>query len=182
MGRTLGYNESPLTSNWINISSETRYPFSSIPSRPTRPGTWESQRRQMLTLDLAERAQTVWTESIMLDLKKERRLQFGAEYCKPNAVTIRNSYPIPSMDKCIHYLVDATNFSTLDASSGYWQVEFSELDCNKTAFASHHGESRFIRMSFGLKMPPRRPNTRWKSYFAWLSGSLYWSLDLIIIF
>lgn len=42
-------------------------------------------------------------------------------------------------------------FTTLDANSGYWQIEITEKDKNKTSVTSHHGLYRFVIMPFGLK-------------------------------
>lgn len=98
-------------------------------------------------------------------------------------MTIRDLYPMPCMDECIDLLGDATIYSTLDANSGYWQVEFAEEDHEKTAFMSDHGLFRFISMPFGLKNAPRTfqqaievllMNVKWKFSFVYL--------DVILIF
>lgn len=58
------------------------------------------------------------------------------------------------MDKGIDYLGDAAVFSTLDANSGYWQMEIGECDRDKFLFTSYHGRYRFIGMPFGLRNAP----------------------------
>jgi Reverse transcriptase (RNA-dependent DNA polymerase) len=67
-----------------------------------------------------------------------------------NALTIKDSYHLPRMDKCLDSLGDATSFSTLDCNSGYWQILMREEDQNKTAFVTHCGVNRFKSMLFGL--------------------------------
>lgn len=42
-------------------------------------------------------------------------------------------------------------FSTLSASSGYWQIEIDERDCDKTTFTSYHWLYRFICRLFVRK-------------------------------
>lgn len=72
-------------------------------------------------------------------------------YRKLNAVTKPDSYQKLRMDKCIESVGEAAIFSAMDANSGYWQVEIGEADRDKTAFTSHQGLCRFIRMSLGLR-------------------------------
>ncbi|CDF38306.1 unnamed protein product [Chondrus crispus] len=62
-------------------------------------------------------------------------MQFCVDYRKLNAVTVRDSYPLPRMGECIDSLGDAT-------------------DRDKTTFASHSGLYRFLRMPFALKNAP----------------------------
>lgn len=52
-------------------------------------------------------------------------------------------------------LGQTTVFSTLDASSGYWQAGIDDVDKEKNAFTSHHGLYRFVHMPFGLHNAPR---------------------------
>lgn len=60
---------------------------------------------------------------ILIFPKKDSSFRFCVDYHKPNVVTIRDSYPLPRMDECIDFLVEATAISTLDASSAYRQVK-----------------------------------------------------------
>lgn len=65
-------------------------------------------------------------------------LWFCVDYRRLNAVTERDSYPIPRKDECMDFLGKARIFSTLDAISGYWQIEMGEKDVDKSAFATHN--------------------------------------------
>lgn len=58
------------------------------------------------------------------------------------------------MDECIDSLSDATIFTTLEASCGYWKIEIDEADRDKTTFKSHHGLYRFIQTPLGLMNAP----------------------------
>lgn len=59
--------------------------------------------------------------------------------------------PISRTHECIDGLGEATVFYTLNASSGYRQIEIDERDRDKAAFLSHYGLYRLTRMLFGLK-------------------------------
>lgn len=79
------------------------------------------------------------------------------KYRKLNAIMVRDSYPISSMDKCVDYLEDAKVFLTLDASCGYWQVKIPEEGrgyTDMTTFTCHAALFRFFRMPFDLQNVP----------------------------
>ena len=109
---------------------------------------------RMLRDGVIEPSASEWASPIVLAEKKDGSLRFCVDYRKLNAVTVRDSYPIPRMDECIDSLGDATVFTTLDANSGYWQIPIAEEDRDKTTFVCHSGLFRFLRMPFGLKNAP----------------------------
>lgn len=51
----------------------------------------------------------------------------------------------------IGILGEATLFSTLNASSGYWQAKTDKRDVDKTAPVTHNGLYGYTRMIFGLE-------------------------------
>lgn len=60
---------------------------------------------------------------IFLCAEKDANLGFCVNYCKLDAVSVRDSYSIPGMDEFINSLGPVNVFLTLDADSGYWQIE-----------------------------------------------------------
>ena len=71
-----------------------------------------------------------------------------------NAITRKDAYPLPRVDDTLDTLSGAKWFSTLDLISGYWQVEMSPADQQKTAFCTHEGLFKFQVMPFGLCNAP----------------------------
>lgn len=59
-----------------------------------------------------------------------------ADYRKLNAVTIHNSYLLPIIIEFIDSRDYSKVFSTLNASSGYWQIEVDSSDLTKAEFLS----------------------------------------------
>jgi len=55
----------------------------------------------------------------------------SADYHKLNAVTQRDAYPLPRIDKTSDTLSGLRWFSTLDLLSRYWQVEMDPLPLTK---------------------------------------------------
>jgi Reverse transcriptase (RNA-dependent DNA polymerase) len=109
---------------------------------------------RMLTAGVIEPAVSEWASPVVLITKPDGSVRFCVDYRKLNALTIKDSYPLPRMDECLDSLGDATIFSTLDCNSGYWQILMKEEDRNKTAFVTHCGIHRFKRMPFGLCNAP----------------------------
>lgn len=70
--------------------------------------------------------------------KNNGTLRFCIDHGKLNVVTKRGSYPIPRLDEVVGSLDEAAIFSTLAASSRYWQANIDKAKKEKTAFASHH--------------------------------------------
>ena len=91
---------------------------------------------------------------MVLVKKKDGSIQFCVDYRKLNEVTIKVAYPLPRIDDSLDTLAGAYCFSTLDLASGYWQVEVSNEDKEKTAFAMHQGLYQFRVMPFGLCNAP----------------------------
>lgn len=61
-------------------------------------------------------------------------------------MAVKDSYPIPSMDKYIDLLGSAKVFSTSEAYSRYRKVSIKEQDRDKNAFVFHARTFRFRRM------------------------------------
>lgn len=76
------------------------------------------------------------------------------DYRKLNAVTKKDSYPLPRIDDTFDMLFGKKFFSTLDLASGYWQIELEEKSKEKTAFVVENNLFEFNRMSFGLCNAP----------------------------
>jgi len=70
-----------------------------------------------------------------------------------NAVTRKDAYPLLRVDDTLD-TAGAKWFSTLDLISGYWQVEMSPDDQEKTAFCTTDGLFEFKVMPFGLCNAP----------------------------
>ncbi len=71
-----------------------------------------------------------------------------------NDVTRKNSYPISHIDHNLEALKGKKWFCTLDLATGYWEIKMSDMDVEKTAFASHVKLYEFLKMSYGLTNAP----------------------------
>ena len=138
---------------------------------------------RMLRAGVIEPAQSEWASPVVLVPKPDGSLRFCIDYRRVNAITVRDTYPLPRMDECIDSLGDASVFTTLDCNSGYWQIPVAPQDRDKTTFTCHAGTYRYRRMPLGLTNAPatfQRTLDIVLSSFKWKSCLVY--LDDVIIF
>ena len=64
-------------------------------------------------------ARSAWASPVVLAPKKDGTLRFCVDYRRLNAMSVRDSYPLPRMDECIDSLGEANVFTTLDCNWGY---------------------------------------------------------------
>lgn len=113
-----------------------------------------NQVKQMLKEGIIEESESPWCSPVVLVAKKTSdgslKFRFCIDFTKLNEITVKDSYPLPRIDETLEALAGSNWFTTLDADSGYWQVELSEDDREKTAFACDDGLYHFKVMPFGL--------------------------------
>lgn len=93
----------------------------------------------MLEIDIIEPSVSPRDSPIVLVHKKDGSTRFCVEYRKLNAVTKRDSHPLPHIQESLDLLGQTRYFTTLDLFSEYWQVEMDELSKEYTAFATYDG-------------------------------------------
>ena len=108
----------------------------------------------MLKNDVIEPSSSPWSSPIVLVRKKDGSVRFCVDYRRLNSLTRKDAHPLPRVDDCLDALSGSRWFSTMDCSSGYWQVEMDKDDKEKTAFAATSNLYHFKVMSFGLTNAP----------------------------
>ncbi|KAK3106230.1 hypothetical protein FSP39_015710 [Pinctada imbricata] len=117
-------------------------------------GVVEEHLDDMLKRDVIEPSTSPWASAIVLARKKDGTTRFCVDYRKLNDSTIKDAFPLPRIDETLDHLAGACWFSTLDLSSGYWQVTVEPQDRPKTAFITKRGLYQFKVMPFGLCNAP----------------------------
>ena len=75
-----------------------------------------------------------WCNAVVLVRKKDGSLRFCIDFRKLNALTCKDSHPLPCISETLDSLAGSAFYSTFDLTSGFWQVPMSEGSKQYTAF------------------------------------------------
>ena len=103
---------------------------------------------------IIRKPESSWNSPVVLVKKKNGKLQFCVNYRKLNSITKKDTYSLSHIDEILDNLRKAKWFTSLDLTSGYWQVQVKEEDKEKTAFITKYGLYEFNVMPFGLCNAP----------------------------
>ena len=103
---------------------------------------------------LLRKSKSPWSSPVILVKKPDGSLRLVNDYRALNAVTKRNKWPLPRIDDILDKLKQAKYFSTIDLTSGFWQLKLSETASPKTAFATPFGHYEYTCMSMGITNGP----------------------------
>ena len=92
-----------------------------------------------------------YASQVVIVRKKTGEIHLCIDFRALNAVTIRDSFPLPRIEEALQAVKSAVWFTSIDLAQGYLQLAMDEADIHKTAFhAGSSGLYEFTRMPFSL--------------------------------
>jgi len=93
----------------------------------------------MLEEGVIQESSSPWASPVVLVQKKDKSLRFCVDYRRLNAVTHKDTFPLPRIDDLLDQMQGKKVFSTLDAKRDYWQIRVQDASREKTAFVTFDG-------------------------------------------
>ena len=137
----------------------------------------DNMTAEMCSTNIASPSSSPWGSPVVLTPKADGTTRFCVDYRKLNSLTVRDVYPLPRIEDCLSALGGNEYFSSLDLSSGYWQIPMAEKDKQKTAFITPSGLYEFNVLPFGLTNAP----ATFQRYMDKILAGLKWQCLLVYL-
>ena len=114
-------------------------------------GELEKIIQDLLKQGVIEPCLSPYSNPVLLVKKKNGTWRFAQDCRNLNKILVDQIYPLPRIGEVLESLQGMEYFTSLDARSGFHQIEVAEEDTDKLAFRVHNGTYKFKRLVFGLK-------------------------------
>jgi hypothetical protein len=108
----------------------------------------KEQLQELLNKGYIRPSASPWGAPVIFVPKKDGTQRMCLDYRSLNEVTIKNMYPLPTIDDLFDQQKGACVFTKIDLRSGYHQLKIRASDIPKTSFVTRYGlyEYRSIQL------------------------------------
>jgi len=94
---------------------------------------------------------TTWLANVVMVKKSNGKWRMCVDYMNLNKACLKDSYPLPIIDRLVDGTAGHHILKFLDAYSSYNQIQMHPRDRKKTTFMTESNNFYYEVMSFGLK-------------------------------
>ena len=157
-----------------------------LPYRRVPPAHYQKLRQTITEMEeqgIIQKSMSEYASPLVMVWKKNGDLRICTDFRWLNARTIKDAHPLPHQSDCLAALGGNTVFSTMDLTSGFYNLPMHEEDKKYTAFTSPLGLHEYNRMPQGLCNSPASFMRMMLSIFGDLNfSSLLCYLDDLLVF
>lgn len=167
----------------IKVTDDTpiRQPYRRIP--PTQMSEVKQLLQDMMDQKVIQRSVSPYASPVVLVRKRSGAIRLCVDYRLLNAITVKDSFPLPRIEESLEALGGARYFSSTDLSHGYFQIAMDPASVQQTAFRVPWGLFEFLRLPQGLCNSPSTFQRVMEMIFGDLNLSqLVLYLDDILVF
>ncbi|KAH8336043.1 hypothetical protein KR059_005834, partial [Drosophila kikkawai] len=103
------------------------------PMSPAKQKVVEDEVDKMLALGVIEESKSPWSNRTTV-VSKPGKDRFCLDARKLNEVTVKDAYPLPSIDRILSRIDHTHYISSVDLKFAFWQIELDEKSKELTAF------------------------------------------------
>ncbi|KAJ8406904.1 hypothetical protein AAFF_G00291800 [Aldrovandia affinis] len=157
-----------------------------LPYRRVPPGHYQQLREVLSDMEMKgiiSKSLSEYASPLVMVWKKNGDLRICTDFRWLNAKTIKDAHPLPHQADCLAALGGNALFSTMDLTSGFYNVPLHESDRKFTAFTTPMGLYEYNRLPQGLCNSPASFMRMMFSIFGDLNfSSLLCYLDDLLVF
>ena len=124
------------------------------PLNPLQQEDLKQQLKKWLDQKVIEPSSSPWSFGLLAVPKKNGKTRWCLDFRPLNAITKKDSFPLPNIEDNLARMVHSRCFSGLDGTAAYHVVSIRKQDREKTAFSTPFGLFQFRQMPFGLCNAP----------------------------
>ncbi|KAI4905797.1 hypothetical protein NFI96_024895 [Prochilodus magdalenae] len=157
-----------------------------LPYRRVPPAHYQKLRQVLTEMEeqgIIRKSVSEYASPLVMVWKRDGSLRICTDFRWLNARTLKDAHPLPHQSDCLAALGGNTYFSTMDLTSGFYNIPMQEEDKKYTAFTTPLGLHEYNRMPQGLCNSPASFMRMMLSIFGDLNfSSLLCYLDDLLVF